>query len=113
MFVQSLYGPPDIIPHNPNTKVGDNFEAFKQSQNAIILLTGEWPLFLNVVAREFVEFRWTECLNSVPVFDPETFEAKWVNVLDVKEFAYYVGPGANLEGIKTAIIKLEKGADDE
>lgn len=108
-----MYGPPHIIPHNPNTKVRNNFEAFRQSQNAIIHLTGEWPLILNVVPREYVEFRWTECVDTVPVFNPETFETKWVNVLDVKEFAYYVGPAADLKAIKTAVIRLEKGAGDE
>lgn len=120
---------PHLIPHNPGTtaKLRNDFEGFRQSQNAIIRIAGKWPTNLKVVSREHVEFRWTEAWETVPSFNYETGRNEWKPVLDVNEFAYYVGPTAGLifhevdvnedhrsstPGVFAAVPQSEKGGQN-
>lgn len=100
---QGSYGHPHIIPHNPNPGSGDDFEGFRQSQNAIVHLAGQWPNNVKVVAREHVKFGWAERLESIPSFNFDTLRNEWKLVLDVNEFAYYVGP---TDGLDLSLIHI-------
>lgn len=89
--IRSSYSPPHIIPHNPNPGIDDNFEGFRQAMNSVIHLAGIWP-DIKIVAREHVEFRWTEHIDTYPVTNHETLKTEWRERDDVSEFAYYIGP---------------------
>lgn len=84
-----LYTAPHIIPKNPGND--NDFEIFRQSMNAVCHLAGAWP-DLETVARDHVEFRWTEYLHPYPVTNDETGKTDWKKRPDVSEYAYYVGP---------------------
>jgi hypothetical protein len=103
---KSPYGPPHIIPKNPNPGARDGFEGFRQSMNAISHLAGSWPSNIKVVAREHVQFRWTEFNDSYPVTIPGTTETLWMDRLDVQEYAYYIGPTDGIE-----IFEVDINAD--
>gem|GEM_PF-5976240 len=105
------YSPPHIMPQKPSPEAGDGFEIFKQSMNSITHLAGLWPN-VKTVAREHVDFRWTEVLERYQVFDPGTFRSEWKERIDVKEYAYYVGP-TELSGTReidiNAVYQLPEG----
>lgn len=96
---RSTYGAPHIIPKNPYPGAGDGFEGFRQSMNAVMHLGGAWPVS-GTVAREYVEFRWTEHNDTYPVPNEENGETEWRVRLDVQEYAYYTGPTEGIEMIE-------------
>lgn len=100
--MQDTYGPPHLIPHKPNNVDHNVFEGFRQSQNAVVHITGAWPKGLRIVPREHVEFRWTEIRDSYPVHNNETFTTEWLERLDVKEYGYYIGPLCKQEVVELA-----------
>ena len=88
----SLYGGHSfLIPHKPIGAASD-FEAFRQSLNAIVLLGGEWPKGLEFVPRDQVEIRWLEFQDSYPVNNVVTLTTEWLPCIDVQQFAFYIGP---------------------
>lgn len=105
--IHKEYGNPHIIPKNPNPGTKDCFEGFRQSMNAIMRLAGKWPVSLDVVTRNHVEFRWTEFMDEYPYTNPGTFETIWLQRLDVQEYAFYTGPidGANVIDVNVMIIQ--------
>lgn len=110
---RSSYGPPHIIPKNPNPGAKDGFEGFRQSMNAISHLAGAWPGNLKVVSRVQVAFRWTEFINTYPVTNYNDGSVTYYDRTDVQEYAYYIGP---IEGMEMADIDINRNyreAQDE
>ena len=79
-----------LIPHNPET--GSGFESYRQSQNAIITMGGDWPVGLKVVPRDQVELRWAESRETYMEINEETEQNETLERLDVSEYAFYIGP---------------------
>jgi hypothetical protein len=105
---------PHIIPHNPHdrgTEERGDFEAFRQSMNAVIHLAGQWPTDIKVVPKEHVQFRWTEFMDSVPSFNYQTLRNGWSDRLDVQEYAYYVGPIDDMEVHEIDVNAVYERAD--
>lgn len=86
-----LKGYEHILPKNPNPGSQNGFESFRQSNNAVTLIAGAWPVGITVVDRKDVEIRWTEFTDDYPYTSLETLKTVWLQRSDVQEYAFYTG----------------------
>ena len=82
------------LPVNPyigiNKEKQNDFEGFRQSQNAVLEADG-WPVGRDIFTREEVEFVFIEYLDEFLTYNFEKGKNEWKTRLDVKEVLVYAG----------------------